>query len=181
MLVSLIVLQAALLEPVADSVALQRAPAAAAAGDVGADPKAAVAAFDALCLDNVDSADAVRGTALAAGYAQNSPMPETVPGQGVFEGWTKGALELVLREAKSGSFGCIVIFPPDAAADNASVAAAVTAHGGLSLKSSSGGAKNWRAKWIPLQAPKGSDVALIIQRLNGSRVAMLILESKAKK
>jgi hypothetical protein len=181
MLSSLLALQAALLLPVADDVALQARPAAAAVGEAGADPKAAAAAFKALCLDNAASADAVRGAAFAAGYAQDAPMPEIRPGRGVFEGWTRGVIELVLREAKSGSFGCILVFPPNAAADNASVAAAVTALGGLSPKSSGGGARNWRAKWTPLQAPKGSDVLMIVQRLDGRRVAMLILESKARK
>jgi hypothetical protein len=178
----LLAFQAASVPPAADGAALRGAPLAApAVGEAGADPGAAAAAFDSLCLDNAASADAVRRAASAAGYAQDAPMPEAVRGQGIFEGWTKGVLELVLREATSGSFGCILVFPLDRATDNPSVAAAVTALGGLSLKSSSGGAKNWRAKWAPLRAPKGSYVLLIIQSVEGRRVASLFLESRGKK
>lgn len=155
-------------------------PATAAAAET-ADPKAAAAAFESLCLANAGSAAAVRAAAPAAAFAQGPTLPELQRGQGAFEGYTKGPLELVLREAKSGSFGCILLFPPDEAAGNASVAAAVTALSGVALKSSGGGAKSWRAKWTPLTAPKGSEVVLTIHGGTGRRIAILALESKAKK
>ena len=144
-----------------------------------ADTAAAAAAFDEVCLRS-ESADQARQKVQAAGYVQGDTLPGLMGGAPL-ETYSKSPLEIGIRSKKSGDFSCLVIFAPDAAADNAAVATAVTALPGVALLSSKGSAKQWRATWTPLRSPKGSKVYLTIHHGIGHRSAILTLEAEAAK
>ena len=154
--------------------------AAQGAPTAGAAPSLAAKAFADMCLGNAGSAEAARTAAGVLGFRKGPVLPPLGSG-GALESYDKAPLELVIREAKSGSFGCIVLFEPEASASNEAIAQAVTALADVRLLSSKGSAKSWRATWTPLAAPKGSKVYLTINHGTGKRTAILSLESKAKK
>lgn len=144
------------------------------------DPGVAAEAFAGFCLAHQGSADAARRAVEAAGFTKGETLPGMMGGAPL-ETYARSPLEIGIRQRRGGGSSCIVIFAPDAAADNAAVAGAVTALPGLTLLSSKGSAKNWRATWTPLNAPKGSKVYLTIGDGIGHRSAILTLEAKAKK
>jgi hypothetical protein len=152
--------------------------AAAPAGAV--EPAAAVDLFGQVCLDHATSPQAARDAAAALGFEKQAMLPG-IGGGAPLEPYLKSPWELLIRDAKSGRFSCILLFPLDDGAANAAVAEAVGALPGLSVKSSKGGEQAWRAKWMRSAAPKGSEVVLTIDSDTGSRVAILTLESKSAK
>jgi hypothetical protein len=143
--------------------------------DIGA----ATSAFEELCLKSRSAAEA-RGKIEAAGFTKGQTLPGLM-GAAPLDTYGKAPLDVAIRQSRDGDFDCILIFAPNAAADNAAVAGAVTALPGLALKSSKGGARNWRATWMPLQAPKGSKIYLTIGHGIGHRSAILTFEAKAEK
>lgn len=151
---------------------------AAPAGAV--EPAVALDVFSQVCLDHAESPQAARDAATASGFEKQAMLPG-IGGGGPLEPYLKSPWELLIRDSRSGRFSCILLFPLDDGAANAAVAEAVGALPGLSVKSSKGGEQAWRAKWMRVGAPKGSEVVLTIDSKTGSRVAILTLESKSAK
>jgi hypothetical protein len=156
--------------------AAQATPEAVATADAGT----ATRAFADICLSNSGIVEDARRDLEAAGFVRGRTLPGLMGGAPL-DTYDKPPLSIGLRQRRSGGSSCIVIFAPDAAADNAAVAAAVTTLPGLALRSSKGSARSWRATWTPLRAPKGSKVYLTIGDGIGHRSAILTLEAEAKK
>ncbi|HEX8238891.1 MAG TPA: hypothetical protein VF574_04025 [Allosphingosinicella sp.] len=154
---------------------LPPAPSPVPAADVGAAAKS----FADICLAHSDSAQQARLEAELRGFRKGDTLPG-IGGGAPLETYSNSPLDVAIREGKSGRFSCILIFAPEESVDNAGVAAAITALPGLTPRSSKGNAKNWRATWTPLAAPKGSKVYLTIGHGIGHRSAILTLESETR-
>lgn len=158
---------------------LAAAVAVAAVPAGAAEPGAAVDLFRQVCLEHAQSPQAARDAATALGFEKRAPVPDI--GGGSLDPYVKPPWELAIRDAKSGRFSCIFLFPLDDGTSDAAVAEAVGALAGLAMKSSKQNAKQFRAKWSRAAAPKGPEVVLSIDSDTGSRVAILTLESKSAK